>query len=262
MLTVVCLVAGATACFEDPTVAMEPIAAEGSTSTSAAPGLTTDPSTTTDASEDTTSAEPDGTSSEGDASADEGPVETTDAEPDREAVLYDFFANSCMAQWASTSGGAKLSPAPCDASPMQPNTVGGGWRFPMFLSPAFGGQTDVLMLRPYPTGGGYAEASFSGMVLPFEDEPVLRFAYEFVETDGSPTVGEMSFQVRRVPPGMAGPGDTYISEVLGSDGTHGEVDLPLGFAGPLDELVFIVIADTPAPGQAVALYNPRLVPGP
>lgn len=255
-----------TACFAEPPSSTS----SSSGSTSAASTGTTADSDDDDDDDDTSTSDASvggstttsgfGTASfGGSSSTGDDPVDTSDPPP---GLLVDIYEDCAAGTWETDNLG--LGPTNCDFSPGDAHTQGGGWRFPTYDSEEFGRVEKALVLRPGPETGGLTQASFNSDQLGFASPGSrVKLRYEFINTK-SPTgaVGTMSFQIRRLPPNdgmMKGNNGVTLFEDLDADGGSGVVDVALNIAGPLDDLVFIVIGGDPANGQGVALYQPEIV---
>lgn len=185
--------------------------------------------------------------------------ETDTDEPVTE-VLLDLYEDCGRGEWETFEQG--LVPTNCDFTPGDPHAIGGGWRFEMFNSPTYGEVEKALVIRPGPFDDGVTQVSFNSGERGFSMAGTRLVArYEFVNTDvGAVDSGTMTFQILRVPPKSApGEGMTLLSEEAVS-GASGIINLDLDIAGPMDDLLFFVLADSSEPNQGVALYEPVIVP--
>ena len=188
-------------------------------------------------------------------------TETGDGEPEP-AVLLALYEDCARGVWETFE--TDLFLVSCENSPAEPHTIGGGWRFETFNSPAFGMVEDALVIRPGPFDGGVTQFTINSGKGGFEmDGTRLRGRYEFVNTEpGAVDSGTMTFQILRLPPdGAPGGGETLLEHISLSEAS-GELDIELDIAGPMDDLVFFVSADSSELNQGVALYGPVIVAGP
>ncbi len=169
-------------------------------------------------------------------------------------VLFDFYASSCDGAWA-TPAFKPAEPVPCDFTPGLANVEGGVWKYPMFDTPQFPGEAQVLILRPFPDDGEAIEGRFSAADLPIGEDATLSLGWEFVNTAGPEAMSRMSFQLLVLRPNGEGP--PIVSALNQGIGESGTVNIPMTdlVMGPLDELYFFVSADTYVGGQGVALYS-------
>lgn len=188
-----------------------------------------------------------------------GPSETTDTS---DGALLDIYDDCILGDWQSSDGVQDPAPVTCVNGPKATNNVGGAWRYPMYLSPEFGMQTNVLVLRPFPNSDGSVSVSFNAGKDGFDESARLVFDYEFVNTDGNDEISAMGFQAFLA----AGDGSQVdFVQDFGPDGVgfpvghHGTVDVDTGVMGGGDELVFFMLSNVYIEGQGVALYNARIV---
>lgn len=251
-----------TACFAEPPSSSS--SGDGSTSGSTTNGSAGD--TEEDDDDDDAASSGGGSSSSGgfgtatfgsSSSTGEGFEDTDDPEPE---VVFDLYEDCTLGVWETFDVDA-LVETTCENNPADAHAQGGGWRYEMFDSPAFGMVEKALVIRPQPGTGGLTGAAFNSGRLGFAMPGArLKLRYEFVNTQ-SPVgdAGTMTFQIRRLPPdSMPGGGATLFEELM-LEGASGVVDVSIDIAGPLDELVFIVLGDTPVTDQGVALYEPEIV---
>ena len=168
--------------------------------------------------------------------------------------LLDLYDDCNRGDWTSSNGADAPGEVTCLNMPDADNAEGGAWKYAEF---PLGGDEKVLILRPYPINGGIVQANFNAGQTNLEDGANLRFDYRYVNTNMKQNdVGAMTFQVLLNPPdALPGQGMILEQALNVGNGTMGTVDIDLGIMGPGDNLVLVVLADTYAPGQGVALTN-------
>lgn len=176
------------------------------------------------------------------------------------AIVFDFYADCGAGTWQATSDTDGLIGTTCMNNASAAHSLGGGWRFPMYGSPTFGAQENVLVLRPSLAPGGVVQASYQAGMTGIQDGDILRLDYEFVNTSMmSSEVGSMTFQVLVNDPQGQPENAVVIEEVFGGGSdTSGMIDVPLEIA-PGEELTFFVLADASVEDQGVALYDAVVV---
>jgi len=109
-------------------------------------------------------------------------------------VLLDLFEDCALAQWQSFDIETGFSDASCENDERTLHELGGGWRYSTLDSPQFGMQQDVLILRPFPGNDGLVTATFNAGAAGIEQNAILQFDYEFINTLGDDETSRMGFQ--------------------------------------------------------------------
>lgn len=254
-----------TACFTEPPSAPEP----GSSTVTGDTGSSTAETAASADAADTTGAEASSSGSpqtsnssssssgapSSDTDASDSSTGSTGGEPD---VLFDVYDGACLAQWESIIE-ADVAAASCGLMPMDINEAGGAWLFPTIMTMG-GSQERALVLRPHPLETAEIRGTFSAGDVAPGTVGLLEFDYAFVNVvPGGTSVGTMTFHVYVLRPDGATT-DILVEESKG-DGTAGTVALPIDTVifGALDNIVFSVRSDVQTEGQAVALWDARVI---